>query len=57
MMLPEPVWPVVVLAGISVALLGLVTTLALVLYFVVAVAMHIAARDLGRDLFVNATAC
>lgn len=37
MMLPEPVWPVVVLAGISVALLGLVTTLALVLYFVVAV--------------------
>lgn len=42
------------LAGIRVPYLGLVTTVALVLYFVVAVAMHVAARDLGRDLFVNA---
>jgi hypothetical protein len=31
-----------------------VTSVALVLYFVVAVSMHIRARDLGRDLFVNA---
>lgn len=43
------------LAGIGVPFLGLVTTVALVLYFVVAVALHLAARDLGRDLFVNAT--
>lgn len=43
------------LAGTRVPFLGVVTTVALVLYFVVAVAMHIAARDLGRDLFVNAT--
>jgi hypothetical protein len=28
---------------------------ALVLYFVVAVSMHVRARDLGRDLFLNAT--
>jgi hypothetical protein len=43
------------LAGVWVPLLGVVTTGALVLYFVVAVVMHLAARDLGRDLFVNAT--
>lgn len=35
--------------------LGAVTTIALVLYFVVAVAMHVRARDLGRNLVVNAT--
>ena len=33
----------------------MVTAAALVLYFVVAVIMHIRARDLGRDLFLNAT--
>lgn len=42
------------LAGIWIPFLGVVTSIALVLYFVVAVTMHIAARDLGRDLFVNA---
>ncbi len=101
-MLPDPIWPVVVLAfiqvvdaalclkpagfiarcltnvrfprrgwrwltplklaaalglvvGIWVPYLGLVTAVALVAYFVVAVTMHVRARDLGRDLFVNAT--
>lgn len=100
--LPEPVWPVVVLAAISLgdgllcikpaafiarcfedvhlprrywwlappikiaAAAGLVagvwipglaalTTGCLVLYFVVAIAMHIRASDFGRNLFVNAT--
>jgi len=42
-------------AGIWVPYLGLVTSIALVLYFIIAVTMHVAARDLGRDLFVNAT--
>ncbi len=43
------------LAGIWIPYLGVVTAAALVLYFVVAVIMHIRARDLGRDLFLNAT--
>lgn len=42
-------------AGIWVPYLGLVTTSALVLYFVLAIGMHVRARDLGRNLFVNAT--
>jgi len=42
-------------AGIWIPWLGLVTTIALVLYFLIAIGMHVAARDLGRDLFVNAT--
>lgn len=43
------------IAGIWIPYLGLITTVALVLYFVVAIAMHIRARDFGRNLFVNAT--
>ena len=43
------------LAGIWVPGLGLLTTLALVAYFVIAIGMHIRACDLGRNLFVNAT--
>jgi hypothetical protein len=43
------------LAGIWIPYLGVVTATALVLYFVVAVSMHVRARDLGRDLFLNAT--
>jgi hypothetical protein len=101
-MLPEPIWPVVVLAviqlvdgvlclrpvdfiarcltnvrfprrywrwlsplkfaaacgllvGIWIPYVGVVTAAALVLYFVVAVIMHVRAGDLGRDLFLNAT--
>ncbi|MGM1030778.1 MAG: DoxX family protein [Actinomycetota bacterium] len=42
-------------AGIWIPWLGLVTSACLVAYFVVAIAMHIRARDLGRNLFVNAT--
>lgn len=43
------------LAGIWIPYLGVVTAAALVLYFVIAVIMHVRARDLGRDLFLNAT--
>lgn len=100
-MLPEPVWPVLVLAMISTAdavlclrstpfitrcledvrwprrfwqvlpgikfaaaaglvlgvwvpWLAVITTTCLVAYFVIAIAMHLAARDLGRNLFLNA---
>ncbi|PWU51829.1 hypothetical protein DLJ47_20375 [Micromonospora sp. S4605] len=42
-------------AGIWVPYIGLITSAALVLYFIVAIAMHIRARDFGRNLFVNAT--
>ena len=42
-------------AGIWIPYLGFVTCLALIAYFVVAIGMHIAARDFGRNLFVNAT--
>lgn len=41
--------------GIWVPYLAAVTCAALVLYFVVAIGMHIAARDFGRNLFLNAT--
>lgn len=41
-------------AGIWVPGLGLVTSLALVAYFVVAIGMHVRARDFGRNLFLNA---
>ena len=43
------------IAGIWLPYLGAVTCAALVLYFVVAIGMHCAARDFGRNLFVNAT--
>lgn len=43
------------IVGIWVPCLGAVTTSALVLYFIIAIAMHVRARDLGRNLFVNAT--
>jgi hypothetical protein len=41
--------------GIWVPFLGAITCAALVLYFLVAIAMHLRARDIGRNLFVNAT--
>ncbi|HEU5416206.1 MAG TPA: DoxX family protein [Streptosporangiaceae bacterium] len=41
--------------GIWVPVLGFVTTAMLVIYFLVAIAMHVRARDLGRNLFVNAS--
>jgi DoxX-like family len=43
------------LAGVWVPALGVLTTGCLVLYFLVAIAMHIRMRDLGRNLFLNAT--
>ncbi|GIF98967.1 DoxX family protein [Catellatospora citrea] len=42
------------IAGVWVPPLGALTCAALVAYFVVAITMHIAARDFGRYLFVNA---
>lgn len=42
-------------AGIWVPYLGFITCVALVLYFLIAIAMHVRARDFGRNLFVNAT--
>ena len=41
-------------AGVWIPGLAALTTACLVLYFVVAIAMHIRARDFGRNLFVNA---
>jgi len=43
-------------AGLWVPYLAAITCAALILYFVIAIGMHIAARDFGRNLFVNATA-
>ena len=42
-------------AGIWLPGLGILTTGCLILYFLVAISMHIRARDFGRNLFVNAT--
>ena len=43
------------LAGIAIPWLGLVTSACLVVYFIVAIALHVRARDFGRNLFLNAT--
>jgi len=43
------------LAGLWIPYLGAVTCAAVLLYFVVAIAMHVRARDFGRNLFVNAS--
>jgi hypothetical protein len=43
------------LLGIWIPILGVVTSVALVLYFLVAITMHVRARDFGRNLFVNAS--
>lgn len=43
------------LAGIWIPVLGLVTTGSLVLYFLIAITMHLRMRDFGRNLFLNAT--
>lgn len=62
---PERFWPVMTplklaaAAGLIVGVwwppLAALTSGCLVAYFAVAVAMHILARDLGRNLFLNAT--
>ncbi|MCA5894055.1 DoxX family protein [Isoptericola sp. NEAU-Y5] len=41
--------------GIWVPLLGTVTSVALVVYFALALGFHVRARDFGRNFFVNAT--
>lgn len=41
--------------GIWIPGLGLLTAGCLVLYFVLAITMHVRARDFGRDLFLNTT--
>lgn len=43
------------IVGIWVPFLAAVTTVALIAYFVVAISMHIRARDFGRNLFANAS--
>lgn len=62
---PVRLWPVMtplklaaaagLVAGVWVPSLAVVTAGCLVLYFVIAIALHVRARDLGRNLFVNAT--
>lgn len=62
---PRRLWPLLtplklaaaagLVAGLWVPYLGLVTCAALGAYFLIAIAMHIRARDLGSRLFVNAT--
>lgn len=62
---PRRLWPVLtplkvaaaagLLIGIWVPWLALLTAVALVAYFVVAISMHIRAHDFGRNLFLNAT--
>jgi hypothetical protein len=42
------------LAGLVVPYLAAVVTAALVGYFLIAIGMHLRARDLGRNLFLNA---
>ncbi|MBZ2199055.1 DoxX family protein [Occultella gossypii] len=42
------------IAGIWIPYLGAVTSCALVLYFVLAIAAHVRAQDFSRNLFVNA---
>ncbi|KQZ84309.1 hypothetical protein ASD56_10005 [Microbacterium sp. Root166] len=43
------------IAGIWVPGLAALTTACLVVYFIVAISMHVRARDFGRNLFVNAS--
>jgi hypothetical protein len=63
--LPRALWPVMpwvkvaaaagLVAGLWVPYVGALTSAALVVYFVLAVAAHIRARDFGRNLVLNAT--
>lgn len=61
---PRKYWPLLsplkfaaasgLIAGIWIPYLGAVTCGALVLYFLIAIALHVRAMDFGRNLFVNA---
>ncbi|MBC6462673.1 DoxX family protein [Actinomadura sp. HBU206391] len=54
-----PVLKTAAAAGLVVGIwappLAVLTTAALVVYFLIAITMHIRARDFGRNLFLNAT--
>lgn len=62
---PQQFWPILpplklaaaagLVIGIWIVPLALLTCVALVCYFLVAIAMHIKASDFGRNLFLNAT--
>ena len=62
---PRRYWPVLtplkvaaaagLVIGVWVPGLAVLTSVALVFYFLIAIAAHIKAHDLGRDLFLNAT--
>ena len=62
---PRRYWPIMpvlkflstagLIAGIWVPFLATATSFGLVVYFVVAISMHVRARDYGRNLFLNAT--
>lgn len=62
---PRRYWPLMpiikfaaaggLVAGVWIPVLGSLTTASLVLYFLVAIAMHVRMRDFGRNLFLNAT--
>ncbi|MGY0390394.1 DoxX family protein [Nocardioides sp. WG-D5] len=63
--LPRALWPVMpwvkvaatvgLVAGLWVPYVGALTSAALIVYFVCAIAAHVRARDIGRNLFLNAT--
>ncbi|MGH3459287.1 DoxX family protein [Aeromicrobium sp.] len=63
--LPRRMWPLLtplklaaaagLVGGLWVPYFGLVTCAALVAYFLIAIGMHLRARDLGSRLFVNAS--
>jgi DoxX-like protein len=62
---PKKYWPLMpiikftaavgLLAGVWIPVLGILTTGSLVLYFLIAIAMHFRMHDFGRNLFLNAT--
>lgn len=62
---PRRYWPLMpiikfaaaagLLGGVWVPVLGILTTGSLVVYFLIAIAMHARMRDFGRNLFLNAT--
>lgn len=62
---PRPFWPIFpplklaaafgLVIGIWVPSLALLTCVALVCYFLLAIAAHVRASDFGRNLFINAT--
>lgn len=61
---PHRLWPVLtpvkfaaaagLIVGVWVRPLAVLTAAAMVCYFLVAIGMHVRARDLGRNLFLNA---